>query len=141
MYSLKLINHVQQHNLSRRQKIASKHATTKSTAYKDVDIPLELCCALMENLNSFFDDERFHLIKSESPTPFDLPRYDPYQILFSQEDGGIFKRKTLEETRRETRRGRGREMYNFCTLEWNGRESLLWVKCWTSKPLFLFYST
>ena len=42
--------------------------------------------------------------KSESPTPLSLPRYDPFQISFLKEDGGISKRKNQLETQEETRK-------------------------------------
>ena len=70
---------------------------------------MELGCALRKELISFFDDETLSQTKSESPRPNRLPHYDPYQILFSQEDGWDLQEKALKETRRETRRGKGEE--------------------------------
>ena len=70
---------------------------------------MELGCALIEELISFFDDETLSQTKSESPRPNCLPRYDSYQILFSQEDGWDLQEKALKETIRETGRGRGEE--------------------------------
>ena len=55
---------------------------------------MELGCALRKELISFFDDETLSQTKSESPAPNRLPRYDPSQISFFKEDGGISKRKT-----------------------------------------------
>ena len=73
---------------------------------------MELGCALREELISFFDDEILSQTKSESPRPLGLPRYDPNQISFLKEDGGISKRKTnlkLKGNRKRTRRGRGED--------------------------------
>ena len=55
---------------------------------------------------TFFDDETLSRIKEESPRPFDLPRYDLYQILFSQEVGWDLQKKALKKTRRELEEGR-----------------------------------
>ena len=67
---------------------------------------MELGCAIREELISFFDDETLSQTKSESPRPNRLPRYDPYQILFSQEDEWNLPEKALEETRKELKEGR-----------------------------------
>ena len=67
---------------------------------------MELGCTLREELISFYDDETLSQAKSESPRPNRLPRYDPYQILFSQEDGWDLQEKALKETRREVEEGR-----------------------------------
>ena len=85
---------------------------------------MELGCALREELISLFDDETLSQTKSESPRPSRLPRYDPYQILFSQEDGWDLQEKALKETRRETRRGRGEEACATLAVGGLGRESL-----------------
>ena len=70
---------------------------------------MELGCALREELISFFDDETLSQTKSEFLRPNRLPRYDPYQILFSQEDGWDLQEKALKETRRELEEGRDKE--------------------------------
>ena len=70
---------------------------------------MELDCALREELISFFDDETLSQTKSKSPRPNRLPRYDPYQILFSQEDGWDLQDKALTETKREVEEGRGED--------------------------------
>ena len=67
---------------------------------------MELSCALMEELIYFFDDETLSQTKSEFPRPNRLSRYDPYQILFSQEDGWDLQEKALKETRRELEEGK-----------------------------------
>ena len=86
---------------------------------------MKLGCALREELISFFDDETLSQTKSESPRPLGHPRYDPNQISFFKEDGGISKRKTnlkLKGNRKRTRRGRGEDACATLTHMGLGRE-------------------
>ena len=95
---------------------------------------MELGCALREELISFFDDETLSQTKSESPRPNRLLRYDPYQILFSQEDGWDLQEKALKETRRELEEEEEKMHVQLLHNKGLGRESLGGYSLRTSSP-------
>ena len=120
-------------------KSSSKQATTKSTTYKEVDYTFGTRLCSKGGVDFFLWWWNTFTNNSESPKPNCLPRYDPYQILFSQEDGWDLQEKALKETRRELKEERVEEHVQLL----HKKGLWAWIPRWKSaldvQALFLIY--
>lgn len=76
-----------------RSKIAATKPSIKIHNIQGVDHTLEACVCFNKEVDNLFDEELFICSKLRSPGPCCLIHYDPLQISFLNENGGISKRK------------------------------------------------